>query len=63
MQESSVIHFDGDPGELWDTDALLREAVNWTSEDWTKQWELRVQFQGLPAHAWRENLHSRYNIG
>ncbi|KAF2112815.1 hypothetical protein BDV96DRAFT_579216 [Lophiotrema nucula] len=36
---TSLISFEGNLGELWDTEVLVSQRENWSTDDWRQEWK------------------------
>jgi hypothetical protein len=61
VQRTSIIHFDGYPGDLWDTTSMFSRSRDWSLQDW---WLEYSSITGGKARVkdWVGTLHRKYDV-
>ncbi|KAI4940158.1 hypothetical protein J4E86_011124 [Alternaria arbusti] len=61
IEGSSVVKFEGDVGEPWDSDAFLFERKDWSDEQWDQDWIDNIVCYGISSNRFRQAA-NRYAI-
>lgn len=61
VEGSSVVKFEGDVGEPWDSDAFLFERKDWSDEQWDQDWIDNIVCYGISSNRFRQAA-NRYAI-
>ncbi|KAF2866674.1 hypothetical protein BDV95DRAFT_504370, partial [Massariosphaeria phaeospora] len=63
VQGTSILRLDGNAGELWDTEELIKEGRDWSEAEWALVWTMNVLgVQIWSREAWEQYMLPRYRF-